>query len=495
MTTDPVAPGLKKKIILAAQHAKQVKERYDELVEFPFPKECTHFLPIRHFNSDTPAKPGNRKNIPYSIACRPLDIQQGGIVTEEPALIGGGYFLWHKGHGIAIDPGFGFVYALYFYHGITIRDINTVIITHDHMDHNADLETIILLKQKKEENIKIYAPVQVLEAYHLQDRACMEGSIIKVQPLAHGEVCEDPSSDISITPLPAMHWQRCLSINNRAIRPRQKIESLLEHHFSAVGVMIEMKSTIRRILITGDTLFPLKQNGDNWFAYAEDDKHRIPYMNPRKATFLGWTPRNIMAESNTVAKAIIERQCEKMAFAYSQLKRCDIVCLHIGSIKGIGKLRENDEQPVDWESVINNPDYCYPGFHLGFTGCMRVLNLLIKDEIFKPENGLVVMTEFGEELLGHRRTLADALSNAMKCIDDKNDVTVLPSDVTLNIRLAGRPSPLGGAVSPSGEGVLCNYRRELISWKDVVALEGPGEIITYTIRDETGKAHPQCTHP
>ena len=55
--------------------------------------------------------------------------------------LGGGIYINYKGKGIVIDPGIGFVRLMH-EHGIYIEDIDTVIITHDHLDHNADAETI-----------------------------------------------------------------------------------------------------------------------------------------------------------------------------------------------------------------------------------------------------------------------------------------------------------------------------------------------------------------
>ena len=54
---------------------------------------------------------------------------------------GGGYFLKWKGYGIVIDPGFDFLRNFHDagYHG---REIDAVIVSHHHSDHNADLKAI-----------------------------------------------------------------------------------------------------------------------------------------------------------------------------------------------------------------------------------------------------------------------------------------------------------------------------------------------------------------
>ncbi len=54
---------------------------------------------------------------------------------------GGGLYLNYKGLGIVIDPGIGFVNSMH-KNGIYINNINVVIITHDHLDHNADAKVI-----------------------------------------------------------------------------------------------------------------------------------------------------------------------------------------------------------------------------------------------------------------------------------------------------------------------------------------------------------------
>ncbi len=55
--------------------------------------------------------------------------------------VGGGLYINYKGLGIAIDPGIGFVNSMH-KNGIYINDIDVVIITHDHLDHNADAKVI-----------------------------------------------------------------------------------------------------------------------------------------------------------------------------------------------------------------------------------------------------------------------------------------------------------------------------------------------------------------
>lgn len=54
---------------------------------------------------------------------------------------GGGFFVKWRGYGIVIDPGINFMENMH-RNNLYIRDINAVIVTHNHIDHNGDLFTI-----------------------------------------------------------------------------------------------------------------------------------------------------------------------------------------------------------------------------------------------------------------------------------------------------------------------------------------------------------------
>ncbi|GAI18381.1 unnamed protein product, partial [marine sediment metagenome] len=82
-----------------------------------------YFLGLQRWNSSSPAKG-------YSV--------------------GGGYLLYHIDKdsevdmGIAIDPGFDFVRNL-FHSGFSLNDIDIVLISHAHLDHIRDFESIVTL--------------------------------------------------------------------------------------------------------------------------------------------------------------------------------------------------------------------------------------------------------------------------------------------------------------------------------------------------------------
>lgn len=54
---------------------------------------------------------------------------------------GGGFFFRFNGRGIVVDPGINFAVSMHSNH-IYIDDIDYVIVTHNHLDHNSDLQAI-----------------------------------------------------------------------------------------------------------------------------------------------------------------------------------------------------------------------------------------------------------------------------------------------------------------------------------------------------------------
>jgi len=79
------------------------------------------FLVLRRWNSYTPV-----------------------MLTTTESNLGGGYFLRWKGKGIVIDPGFDFL-DNFFNNGLVLYDIDAVIISHAHVDHCSDFESLLSL--------------------------------------------------------------------------------------------------------------------------------------------------------------------------------------------------------------------------------------------------------------------------------------------------------------------------------------------------------------
>lgn len=74
--------------------------------------------------------------------------------------MGGGFYFKFNGLGIAVDPGIGFT-TLMHKHNIFIDDIDVVIVTHSHIDHNCDVAALSSLlydfNQNRESRVKVYS--------------------------------------------------------------------------------------------------------------------------------------------------------------------------------------------------------------------------------------------------------------------------------------------------------------------------------------------------
>jgi len=66
---------------------------------------------------------------------------------EVPRLRGGGCFLLWQGKGIVIDPGYDFIQNFYD-EGFSLSDIDAVIVTHSHPDHDDNLSTLTTLNKE-----------------------------------------------------------------------------------------------------------------------------------------------------------------------------------------------------------------------------------------------------------------------------------------------------------------------------------------------------------
>lgn len=72
----------------------------------------------------------------------------------ERKLRGGGYFLLWQGKGIVIDPGYDFIQNFYD-EGFSLGDIDAVLVTHSHPDHDDDLSTLTTLIREWNEYHKL----------------------------------------------------------------------------------------------------------------------------------------------------------------------------------------------------------------------------------------------------------------------------------------------------------------------------------------------------
>ncbi|MCX5644878.1 MAG: tetratricopeptide repeat protein [Phycisphaerae bacterium] len=252
---------------------------------------------------------------------------------------GGGYFLVWKGHGIVIDPGVDFVTQLY-RKALSIADVDTVIITHCHLDHTRDVESLVDLNYRYNEarGFKPHPPNKDFRELHFF--ACYSAFMKYSEYLKTSGCCRNPTqlerggdakritSLIDVQAVPAQHKD----INGRD-----------DEAIGLVFVLKDESGPIVRVGITSDS---------KWIESLPD-------------SFSG----------------------------------CDVVIAHLGTIE-VGEERAATPAKAG-EAADAGKDVDAGGFlktdlknHLGTKGCFRLLQR-VKPKIF-------VIGEFGEELVETR---------------------------------------------------------------------------------------------
>ncbi|MEN6544837.1 MAG: MBL fold metallo-hydrolase, partial [Armatimonadia bacterium] len=275
--------------------------------------------------------------------------------TKTPDSLGGGYFIWHKGHGIVIDPGYDFL-ENFAAAGGRVCDVHTVILTHAHPDHTADLERLCTLLHEYHENGEASQSPEPTRRvrFLLSNGALVKFSgmlplrgvnyIDRVDTLTPG--CSfDLADNVRLQIIHAWH------------------DDVLARDQS-VGLWFEFggPGSSRRLLFTSDTgLFPLKRDGDK---------------SPDQSGPEVWAGYPHEAE---------------------QLVRPDLMITHIGSIQ---------EAELEIGGDLTPEDACYAN-HLGIIGTARLIT--------KCRPRLAVVSEFGEEMRDFRTTLIEGLQE--KVID------------------------------------------------------------------------------
>lgn len=157
------------------------------------------------------------------------------------AIKGGGIFLKWNGYGVAIDPGINFMENMH-KNGLEIKDINAVIVTHDHIDHNGDLQVIDDLAYSFEHRIELYVDQNTLlkaeKLTYLRDKHMLDSKITK-------EFYIGNNKDIRVD-----------FIETRHIFKDQAAGTFMENASFALKVNLYEDSVVkRRIGITSDTTF------------------------------------------------------------------------------------------------------------------------------------------------------------------------------------------------------------------------------------------------
>jgi ribonuclease BN (tRNA processing enzyme) len=373
--------------------------------------------------------------------------------------IGGGYLLYHLGQvrqvdmGIAIDPGFDFVRNL-FHSGFSLDDIDIVLISHAHLDHIRDFESIITLlhelkkRRKREKRIHV---ILSLGAYkrleHIVEdpgyRYFIEPYIIDIdreiddtyfENLGKYQKRNQPKSvSFEFKETSSGEPQPNRNGETKTNRQKERIRAILPEDKGRNDYCIKIKPTraYHRDNTYSDSFgFLIELNDDSQkhqitFGYTGDTKWIYPDM-----------------------PDLLENDSRKFEDIADQYKYCDALVVHLGSL-----IKENE----DGTYSFNKYDQCDRNIdekfrcerqvrdenHPYLVGMLRFLSRLYNylsgmKRTNTTNNPLVLIGEFGEELKGRIRI--DFITRLKKIYRDQLDF--LPVDVSMTVHLCNKYSEI-----------------------------------------------------
>lgn len=355
-------------------------------------KNSIHFLGLQRWNSTSPA--------------------QGRS-------LGGGYLIYHTNErgcinwGIAIDPGFDFVRNL-FHAGFSLSDIDLVLLSHAHIDHLRDFESMVNLYlelDKRTKDKRRAHVIMTLGVYHRLAhlikssglRKYLEPYIVDIE-----KELDDQYIDKTFFMFTAGETNASTSPYRNALKPTFNYQETTNQQVITVKPIIAYHNDFTEYSDSFGFIIEIKIKDFTYcFGYTGDTS---------------WDPR-IM-------------DC---------YKECDALLMHLGSLidrekPDRRKFSHYSESEKCWELAKEKN---HPYF-------MGMLHFLTDIQKLGRKNGkapLILMSEFGEELRGRiRLDLVNRLNETYTYMQ------VLPVDVGLDVLLHADKEPQNNGDSQAGEG-------------------------------------------
>ena len=410
---------------LSSKHYEHLMDHWDkrflnhlEIESVHFPRcKALHLLGLQRWNSTSPA-------IGRSL--------------------GGGYLIYHtnkKGQvdlGVAVDPGFDFVRNL-FHLGFSLSDIDVVLLSHAHLDHIRDFESLVTLclelnKRHPDKVKRRLHTIMTLGVYrrlsHIFDstglREFVEPYILDIEKEITPKFIEPYIDELE-------YYNAFLNPNENNPKPvvnpnshkfvfeevqgsnpdRGRFRSLAEDHSDS-------KSDLR-LSITATRAY---HNDFSEYADGFGFKVEISAAGSGADTCtIGYTG------DTSWSPDIIE-----------QYKNCNALIIHIGSLID----REKD---MPFDAYKENEEACWNLIkeknHPYLFGLLQFLTEIARPE-FTGKVPLVLLSEFGEELRGRiRLDLCMRLSDHYNGENSRRKIPLLPLDVGLDVILSIDEKPEG----------------------------------------------------
>lgn len=358
---EQVRKGMGKDVDGFLRTMKESEDKHDKFLSkgsFLKPDQ-TLFMVLRKWNSYTPIIPG----------------------TEDESYVGGGYYIFHKGRGIVIDPGYNFIENFHQAVG-KIEDVHDIILTHAHNDHTIDFESLLSLvyQYNNKKGLKPGDPgfKKVRVFLNL-------GSMVKFAGLLDLRDAHYLDRVITLEPGQKHDLGEGLALN---VLPAYHDEVVSTSYSVGLEFIFAREKERKSIVITSDTgLFPSKKIEKTEKKGAVTHKRTIKAADTGKPEI--WTKYDL------------------------KNKQINLLVAHMGSLK-----------EEEFKTDINKRDEVFYPDHLGVIGTARVITKLL------PKAALV--SEFGAELKDIREKLMKLVSGIVNrfCKDAEVEVpNVLPADL------------------------------------------------------------------
>lgn len=352
-------------------------------------------------------------------------------IPSSEKIIGGGYFLQWNGKGIVIDPGFNYLENMK-KKRINPGDVNAIIVTHSHPDHTADLEPILMMKAKRAERLKSYnlggeAPIDLfmsMDAAEKYRRLIVDHQTDEVvnhvtpPDLSMSDIRNLPDYHLKLQSIPALHYKPSAS---GSMTPLRYALSIILHLYSSPSLMESERCL--SIGITSDTRFNAKlvqelKKCEIVIAHLGSiDIGRLLSI----AQFDGKKGK-FQSLDDYLRHAVLKPEEEK---AFQNILRMNA---------------KNHARSAGTELVNilsgNGPTGGDPDSgHLLFKGLFDTFQAIFSDPNSKTEIGIV--SEFGQELGSFRHKVTEAINHVLfDKINESIPKRIFTGDVDLGIKFA-----------------------------------------------------------
>lgn len=397
--------GLINNDLLSREHYERVLEQWDEdfLRHLKSPSKHEqqepglYFLGLRRWNSASPAKG-------YSV--------------------GGGYLIYQLDNhgevnlGIAIDPGFDFVRNL-FHMGFSLNDIDIVLVSHAHIDHIRDLESIVTLLFELSKRGNRLRKVHIILSLAVYKKL--------------GSIIENPGLRLHVEPY-------IIDINREI--ETDYFERLGGENNSSCFTFRHTNDSVNRLqpLIERDDTFavriqPTRAYHDDKSGYSDSFGFLIDFRlsddKGKKSIAIGYS-----GDTKWVYPLVndpLGREGRKIEDNIKQYDICKALIVHLGSLiqkdKETGNYRFTDYNCLNGLSRCE--DLVQKEGHPYLVGLLRILSSIYEKRNTCEKDFLVLVGEFGEEMRGKIRV--DLIRRLRSVYGDK--ILLLPVDVGINVQL------------------------------------------------------------